>query len=214
MKKLLAMLLVLAMALSMVACSGKSDNGLSVGVDDMITDAAPTWDTSKEDEIVISAMSNYYESGWKMMAEEYMKLHPETTVTIDVVADNDTLNQKFVTWFASDDLTDAADITHINFSGIVGGSDLLLERNQAYDFTELIDQVNPYTGTVMRSYLYEEDIADFTATSPSIKPPPDPPPISPPDSETKGLSTSTKDLLNPSTEASSSHDMISPCLLR
>ena len=162
MKKLLAMLLVLAMALSMVACSGKSDNGLSVGVDDMITDAAPTWDTSKEDEIVISAMANYYESGWKMMAEEYMKLHPETTVTVDVVADNDTLTQKFVTWFASDDLTDASDITHINFAGSVGGSDLLMERGQVYDFTKLIDTVNPYTGTVMRDYLYDEDIAAFT----------------------------------------------------
>lgn len=159
MKKLLAMLLVLAMALSMVACSGKSDTGLSVGVDDMITDAAPTWDTSKEDEIVISAMSNYYESGWKMMAEEYTKLHPETTVTIDVVADNDTLNQKFVTWFASDDLSDASDITHINFAGAVGGADLLMERGQVYDFTDLLDKVNPYTGTTMRSYLYEEDIA-------------------------------------------------------
>lgn len=162
MKKLLAMLLVLAMALSMVACSGKSDNGLSVGVDDMVTDAAPTWDTSKEDEIVISAMSNYYESGWKMMAEEYMKLHPETTVTIDVVADNDTLSQKFVTWFASDDLTDASDITHINFAGSVGGVDLLMERNQVYDFADLIDEVNPYTGTTMREYLYDEDIAAFT----------------------------------------------------
>ena len=161
MKKLLAMLLVLAMALSMVACSGKSATGLSVGVEDMITDAAPTWDTSKKDEIVISAMSNYYESGWKMMAEEYMKLHPETTVTIDVIADNDTLSQKFVTWFASDDLTDASDITHINFAGVVGGPDLLMERNQAYDFNALLDQVNPYTGTVIRSYLYEEDIAGY-----------------------------------------------------
>ncbi len=167
MKKILALLLVLAMALAMVACStgeGDKEGDIVVDAGEMITDTEATWDTSKEDEIVLSVMSNYYESGWKLMAEEYMKLHPETKVVVDVVADNDTLNQKFVTWFESDDLSEAADITHINFAGIVGGSDLLMERGQAYDFTALLDEVNPYTGTTMRSYLNEEDISAMTST--------------------------------------------------
>ena len=51
-------------------------------------------------------------------AKKYMELHPETTVTIDVIANNDALNQKFTIWFASDDLSDASDITHINFGNI------------------------------------------------------------------------------------------------
>ncbi len=164
MKKLLALLLVLAMALSMVACSGGKTNDDEPSLDGMVTDTEATWDTSKEDEIVISAMSNYYESGWKMMAEEYMKLHPETKVVVDVVASNDALSQKFVTWFESDDLSEAADITHINFSGVVGGTDLLLERGQAYDFTSVLDMVNPYTGQKVRDYLYEEDISSLTST--------------------------------------------------
>ncbi len=168
MKKILALLLVLAMALAMVACStgeGDKEGDIVVDAGEMITDTEATWDTSKEDEIVVSAMSNYYESGWKMMAEEYTKLHPETKVVIDVVADNDTLNQKFVTWFESDDLSDASDITHINFAGVVGGADLLMERGQVYDFTKLLDEVNPYTGTTMRSYLNEEDISVMTSTN-------------------------------------------------
>lgn len=171
MKKLLALLLALVMVLAMVGCSSgtkDNDNSSSVtvnaGDNTLNTDTEATWDTSKQDEIVLSVMNNYYTSGWEKMAEEYMKLHPETTVTIDVVADNDTLIQKFATWFASDDLTDAADITHINFSGNVGGTDGLLQKNQIVDFTSLLDTVNPYTGTTVRSYLEDADIQSYTGS--------------------------------------------------
>ncbi len=170
MKKILALLLVLAMAVSFVACAAKTEEpaaeSAKVEVDaEVAGEAVETeakWDTTKQDEIVVSYMNNYYNAGWDKVAEEYMALHPETTITYDVIADNDTLSQKFVTWFSSDDLTDASDITHINFAGVVGGTDLLMERGQVYDFTNLLDETNPYTGTTVRSYLEDADISSLT----------------------------------------------------
>ena len=58
---------------------------------------AAKWDTTKNDEIILSVMNNYYTEGWYNVAKKYMELHPETTVTIDVIANNDALNQKFTT---------------------------------------------------------------------------------------------------------------------
>lgn len=171
MKKVLALVLALVMVLAMVGCSTGSEtpaSSVSVTVTEPSTsettetEAEATWDTTKEDEIVLSVMNNYYTSGWKKVAEDYMALHPETTVTIDIVADNDTLFQKFATWFGSEDLTEAADITHINFCGNVGGTDNLLKKNQCYDFTSLLDTVNPYTGTTVRSYLEDVDIQGYS----------------------------------------------------
>ena len=120
------------------------------------------WDTAKQDEIVLSVMNNYYTKGWYTMAEKYMALHPETTVTIDVIANNDALSQKFTTWFASDDLSDASDITHINFAGPVGGVNLLLERGQAFDFSTILEDINPYTGEAVNAYFEPADVASYT----------------------------------------------------
>lgn len=177
MKKVLALLLALAMVLALGACSSTpapQDDSTSqstpstsdsVKVDDStpVEPAAEVnWDTNKKDEIVLSVMNNYYTSGWKKMAEEYTKLHPETTVTVDIVADNDTYLQKFATWFGADDLMDASDIVHINFGGNVGGADNMMLKGQAYDFTDILDTVNPYSGTTVRSYQEEDALSIFT----------------------------------------------------
>lgn len=162
MKKILALVLALIMVLSMVGCSGSKGGSSELGLK-VVADSGLTWDTSKEDTIVLTVMANYYESAWKMMAEEYNKLHPETEVIIDVAASNDALFQKFATWFSNpDDLSQAADITHINFCGNVGGTSVLLERDQIYNFEDLRSVTNPYTGKAVDACMLEEDISGFT----------------------------------------------------
>ena len=116
------------------------------------------WDTGKQDEIVLSVMNNYYTQGWYVMAEKYMALHPETKVTIDVIANNDALLQKFTTWFASDDLSDASDFTHINFGNI----SLMQAHGQCFDFAAILDDINPYTGEPVRACFDSADIAAYT----------------------------------------------------
>ena len=105
------------------------------------------WDTNTKDTIVLSVINNYYTAGWKQMAEDYMQLHPETEVVVDVVADNDTYTQKMTTWLTSDDLTQAADIVHVNFAaGPMGGYNVMFEKDMIYDFNQMLDEVNPYNG--------------------------------------------------------------------
>ena len=94
------------------------------------------------------------------MAEEYMELHPETEVVVDVVPDNDTYLQKMTTWLTSPDLTQAADIVHINFAaGPVGGYRVMYQKNMAYDFTKMLDEPNPYNdGKKVRECFVPEDL--------------------------------------------------------
>ena len=74
---------------------------------DRASDAA--WDSLKEDTIVLSVINNYYTAGQKKLAEEYMELHPETKVVVDVVSDNDAYMTKMQTAFSADQ-NDAPDI--------------------------------------------------------------------------------------------------------
>ena len=144
MKKLLSITLCLMLALSMC--------GFAYG------EEAAKWDTSKQDELIVSVMNNYYTQGWYDMAEAYMELHPETTVTIDVIANNDALTQKFTTWMASDDLSDASDVTHINFGNITS----MQQKGQCFDFSTILDEINPYTGVAVRDCFEEGDIKSYT----------------------------------------------------
>ena len=119
------------------------------------------WDTSVNDTIVISVINNYYTAGWKLMAEEYTKLHPETKVTVDVVADNSTYTQKMTTWLTADDLSEAADIVHVNFAaGPVGGYNVMFEKDMIYDFNDMLDETNPYdNGNLVRDSFKDSDRA-------------------------------------------------------
>ena len=106
--------------------------------------AAPTptapWDTAKQDTISLSVMNNYYTAGWKEMANQYMALHPETKVTVNVVADNDAYFTLMTTWKSAADLSQASDIIHINFWGPTQTD----YNTKVYDFTPVLDQPNPY----------------------------------------------------------------------
>ena len=147
MKKLLSLTLTLLLVLGLFSAA--------------FAEGDVKWDTGKQDEIVLSVMNNYYTQGWYDMAEKYMALHPETTVTIDVIANNDALLQKFTTWFASDDLSDASDITHINFGNIA----LMQAKGQCFDFAAIMDDINPYTGEPVSACFDPADVAAYTTDS-------------------------------------------------
>lgn len=59
-----------------------------------------------------------------------MKLHPETKVTVDVIADNNSYTTKMQTILSSTDGSNTPDIIHSNFFGdVVGGA--AAARNRA-----------------------------------------------------------------------------------
>ena len=75
-KRLFALVLSVLMVLTLVPALGEEAAADAVG-----------WDTSVEDEIIVTVINGYYTAGEQKLAEEYMALHPETKVTIDVIAD-------------------------------------------------------------------------------------------------------------------------------
>lgn len=179
MKKLLSILLVLVVLVSMMAGCSKagtstdtpaadntpSNNTASDSKEpDADTDADAQevpWDTSKKDTIIVSVINNFYTAGEKALAEEYMKLHPETEVIIDVIADNSTYIQKLITTTNGEY---APDIVHANFyanSAMGTNYQTVIEKGLLYDCTQLLDEVNPYNdGKLVREGFNDGEV-DF-----------------------------------------------------
>ena len=165
-KKIIAMCLTGSMLLAsgLTGCgkdnSGAETNAQKEPVNSSTEEVA--WDTSKEDEIVLTVINNYYTAGQKKAAEEYMKLHPETKVVVDVVSDNDSYMTKMKTVFSGDQ-EDASDIVHGNFlvNALTGSSwNLAFEKGYIMDLTEMLDEENPYNdGKLVRDAFEESDIA-------------------------------------------------------
>ena len=110
-KRLFALVLSVLMVLTLVPALGEEAAANAVG-----------WDTSVEDEIIVTVINGYYTAGEQKLAEEYMALHPETKVTIDVIADNNSYTTKMQTVLADITADTASDIVHSNFLGNVVGS--------------------------------------------------------------------------------------------
>jgi len=119
------------------------------------------WDTNKKDKVVISVINNYYTAGIKQMAEEYMKMHPETEVVVDVVADNDSYFAKLKTTITTD-INTAPDIVHGNFIPYalnISWPDIYA-KNYALDLTPMLDMPNPYNDNLPLRDTYDpKDIA-------------------------------------------------------
>lgn len=80
----------------------EADTGEEPGEEEKTSDAE--WDTGKDDTITLSVINNFYTAGEKKLAEEYMKLHPETKVVVDVVSDNDAYKAKMMTSLDGDQI--------------------------------------------------------------------------------------------------------------
>lgn len=157
--KLIGLLLAAAMTTSsLVGCGQgeeqKAEQDPAVVADDV------EWDTSKQDTITLSVINNFYTAGEKKLAEEYMKLHPETKVVVDVVSDNDAYKAKMMTSLDGE-RENAPDIVHGNFVGMAltnNSMDLTVEKGYLYDMTEMLDEENPYNGGKVRDAFEEEDL--------------------------------------------------------
>jgi len=119
------------------------------------SDAA--WDTSKNDEIIVTVINGYYTAGEKMLAEEYTKLHPETKVTVDVVSDNDAYMAKMQSLF-SGDMTGTSDIVHANFlTNALGGNEVCFQKNYLRELSDVLDMQHPYQDGLVRD-MYNDTI--------------------------------------------------------
>ncbi len=174
-KSLLALLLALVMVIAMFAgCSKTTDTPAETPTtqepatdtpaedNNVAADEAPaaasdvTWDTSKNDEIIVTVINGYYTAGEKKLAEEYMKLHPETKVTIDVIADNDSYRTKMQTILTSEDSSNTPDIVHSNFFGdVVGGAAAALSQGYLMDMSPVLDMEHPYQDGLVRD-MYDD----------------------------------------------------------
>lgn len=170
----LAFLLVGAMTVSamLAGCGSKSETpdtdtpketagtAEQTGAPAQASDAA--WDSLKEDTIVLSVINNYYTAGQKKLAEEYMELHPETKVVVDVVSDNDAYMTKMQTAFSADQ-NDAPDIVHGNFvvNALTASSwNVAFEKGYLTDLAPMLDEVNPYNdGKLVRDVFDPNDLA-------------------------------------------------------
>ncbi len=119
------------------------------------SDAA--WDTSKNDEIIVTVINGYYTAGEKKLAEEYTKLHPETKVTVDVVSDNDAYMAKMQSLF-SGDMTGTSDIVHANFlTSALGGNEVCFQKNYLRELSDVLDMQHPYQDGLVRD-MYNDTI--------------------------------------------------------
>lgn len=119
------------------------------------SDAA--WDTSKNDEIIVTVINGYYTAGEKKLAEEYTKLHPETKVTVDVVSDNDAYMAKMQSLF-SGDMTGSSDIVHANFlTSALGGNEVCFQKNYLRELSDVLDMQHPYQDGLVRD-MYNDTV--------------------------------------------------------
>ncbi len=171
-KSWISVLLVIAMVCSMVltGCSSSKDkkttsDNTGVAKDDAgdttgeVSKDVP-WDTNKKDTIVLTVINNFYTAGEKKLAEDYMKLHPETEVVVDVVSDNDAYVTKMQTSL-SGDKKNAPDIVHGNFAANVFGGSIAVgtDKGYFYDMTNMLDETNPYNdGKKVKDVFEEADL--------------------------------------------------------
>ncbi len=139
MKKILALLLVLAMAISVVACSSAPATSDVTSESDTTPASGSEVVEEKEAEpytITISVQaSDAAQAAWESVAEGYKQYHPEATINVDLKA-SDSYDQ-WVKTIAADWMNNTVDIVSIN---------LVSERqeNQTINWNEYMEEVNPY----------------------------------------------------------------------
>ncbi|MFD0714404.1 ABC transporter substrate-binding protein [Paenibacillus sp. GCM10027626] len=136
MKKTTTLMLAAALLLGNVAgCSSGKESGSQ-------TDETPvTGNAGDKRTITFSTITNYYTDGLKQAAEDYSKLHPETTVKIDIVTDNSTYQTSFQAKMAAGG-KDAPDIVHANLLGDSSGNNI--KKGWLLPLNDFVKQPNPY----------------------------------------------------------------------
>lgn len=121
MKKVLSIILTVSFLVSLLAaCGANNASKTTVAPTTAATSAASSASTTEAQKehktIVLSTISGYYATGLKNAAEDYTKLHPETTVNIETIADNTAYSTNWTSKMVAGG-TDAPDIVHVNLIG-------------------------------------------------------------------------------------------------
>lgn len=144
-KKILALVLVLAMAVSVVACSSGTPDSSSTPDTTPTSSSTPEDSTPADDsgsdaaepyKITISTqMSEAAEAGWKAVADGYKKHHPEAEVVVDLKPGDS--YSDWVKGIAADYMSSEVDIVAIN---------LVNERtsDMVVNWNEYMEETNPY----------------------------------------------------------------------
>lgn len=160
----LAVTFIMLLAIALAGCgSAETDKETSKAAVQTSADAVTTapaaevaWDKNKKDKIVVSVINMYYTAGEKKLAEEYMKLHPETEVQIEVLADNSTYMTNFSTKISTDK-NQAPDIVHWNIAiGTKSPTDAV-NSGWLMDIAPVLDEINPYNDNKKVREAFRED---------------------------------------------------------
>ncbi|WP_409345570.1 ABC transporter substrate-binding protein [Paenibacillus sp. MBLB4367] len=135
----ITMAAVLGTTIALTGCSGgdtkKADEGKP---------KSEQGGTKEQRKVVLSTIKNYYTTALKQIAKDYTALHPETTVEIEIIADNATYAQNFTTKMSADKKT-APDIVHTNLLG-VADEGALIPKGWLAGLDDLLNESNPYNG--------------------------------------------------------------------
>ncbi len=150
-KKFTALLMAVTMVLVILAGCSKSNpgssNSPSPGGSASTSSVSPGELPSASEvpkvkkTIVFSTIQNYYTDGLKKAAEDYNKLHPETTVKIDIVVDNPTYTASFQAKMAAGG-DDAPDLVHANLLGDSPSNNI--KKNFILSLNDYVKEPNPY----------------------------------------------------------------------
>ncbi|MBB6671890.1 ABC transporter substrate-binding protein [Cohnella nanjingensis] len=152
----LALLMAASLSVaSLSACAGSggkgdaspsaSSGGASASPSATATASASAGAAKAKKTIVFSTITNYYTAGLKQAAEDYQKLHPETTVKIDIVSDNTTYMTSFQAKMAAGG-DDAPDIVHANLLGDTPAGNV--KKGYILKLNDFISEPNPYNNGV------------------------------------------------------------------
>ncbi|AZN39632.1 ABC transporter substrate-binding protein [Paenibacillus albus] len=123
--------------------SGSTNTATNDTTSDNSTTNTTTDDSAKKEDktITFATITNYYTAGLQVAADDYHKLHPETTVKIDIISDNTTYQTGFQAKMAAGG-DDAPDIVHANLLGDSSANNV--KKGFLLKLDDFVKQPNPY----------------------------------------------------------------------
>jgi raffinose/stachyose/melibiose transport system substrate-binding protein len=148
-RKSLSMLLILSLVVVVLAACSKNNTpeASSSAPSSASSESAPASSEAPKEKksLVFSTIQNYYTEGLLQAAKDYNALHPETTVKIDIVADNATYTASFQAKMAAGG-DDAPDIIHANILGDSGSNNI--KKGYIVPLNDFVKEPNPYNNDI------------------------------------------------------------------
>jgi len=149
MRKALGLVMTIALVLlSLSGCAAANQKAEQSASEDSAKPGTAAQEKSKLDKkkIVLATITGYYTTAFKEAAAEYTRLHPETEVVVDIIADNTAYKTAFDAKMAAGG-SDAPDIVHTNL--VAPGDDNLaryIDKGWLLKLNDLAKEPNEYNG--------------------------------------------------------------------